>query len=254
MNENTNKLAALASLAHSALNSSGTEYAQVKAMIAQFFAPSCAVSHKEEVRLTLIDSWFSTNVASRRLFGISDIANRLRAAFKNGDAEAKEAAAQWIAGSFDGANPLCALFAEKYGVNKAGEERNAAYSLLSKYLYFATDYAFPIYDNLGANYYYLAGELNNPDFTARFRTLQKIMRENAIDGFDQMDNFFWLYGKVDTGSFSLVLNKEKYAALSAYQGDAVKDIRAGNSSPALQNIFGPDMAAFIQKSAETVSL
>jgi hypothetical protein len=217
-------------------------------MISQFFAPSCAVSHKEEVRLTLIDSCFSTNVASRRLFGISDIANRLRAAFKNGDAEAKEAAAQWIAGSFDGANPLCALFAEKYGVNKAGEEQKAAYSLLSKYFYFATGFAFPIYDKLGSDYYYLAGEASKPDFQARFRSLQKIMNENAVDGFDQLDNFFWLYGKVDTGSFSLVLNKERYAALAAYQGDAVNDIRAGKDKPALQNIFGPDMAAFIQQS------
>ncbi|MDR2510150.1 MAG: hypothetical protein LBC77_05855, partial [Spirochaetaceae bacterium] len=70
--------------------------------------------------------------------------------------------------------------------------------------------------------------------------------------FDRLDNFFWLYGKVETRSFSLVLNKERYAALAAYPGDAVSDIRAGSGSAALQNIFGPGLAAFIQQSAAPV--
>lgn len=254
MNDNQNNLAALAELAHQALNRGNAEYARNKALIAQFFAPACAAGHKEEVRLTLIDSLYSTNVAAKRLFGIGDIAEKLRGEFKGGDAEVKEQAARWVENKFDRANPLYALFAANYGLNKKGKEGQAAVSLLSKYLYFATDYAFPIYDALGAEYYYLAGKKSVPGFQARFRILQEIMDENGIDGFDQLDSFFWLYGKVDTESFSLVLNKARYTALTNYRGDKtiadiVKSISAGKDAAPLRDIFGADLYGFIQKTA-----
>ena len=252
MNNNKNNLAALAGLAHRALNGNDTEYARNKALIAQFFNAECAVEHKEEVRLTLIDSLYSTNVAAKRLFGISDIAEKLRG--MGGDAEIKEQASRWIAGGFDNANPLYDLFAADYGLNKNGEEGKAAVSLLSKYLYFATGYSFPIYDALGAEYYYLAGKKSMPGFQARFRILREIMDENGIDGFDQLDNFFWLYGKVETESFSLVLNKARYTALANYRRDnpianIIGAISADNGSAALQKIFGADLYTFMQQSA-----
>jgi hypothetical protein len=118
MNQNPPNLAALAELAHRALNADDTEYTLAKAAISQFFRPSCAVAHKEEVRLTLIDSLFSTNVAAKRLFGISDIAQSLRGAFPCGDDVLKESAMQWIDSGFNSANPLYLLFVTKYDTSK----------------------------------------------------------------------------------------------------------------------------------------
>ena len=258
MNENQNNLAALAGLAHRALNGGDTEYARNKALIAQFFSPACAAAHKEEVRLTLIDSLYSTNVAARRLFGISSLAQSLRAAFKGGGAGLKEQTARWIAGGFDNANandkPLYDLFAAHYGVNKDGGEGKAAVSLLSKYLYFATGYAFPIYDALGAKYFFIAQKRTPRHFQKRFRVLREIMDENRIDGFDKLDNLLWLYGKVQKGSLSLVLNEAQYTALNNYRGnktiaDSINRIRAGKDAAPLQKIFGADLYKFIQKTA-----
>jgi hypothetical protein len=61
-NQNDNNWNNLAALAHKALNRKGTEYARNKARIAQFFDAACALANKEEVRLTLIDSLYSTLV------------------------------------------------------------------------------------------------------------------------------------------------------------------------------------------------
>ncbi|GHT99241.1 hypothetical protein FACS1894142_6620 [Spirochaetia bacterium] len=253
MNQKNHNISALAALAHRALNDGDSEYARNKALISQFFRSSCAVEYKEAVRLVLIDSLYSTNVAAKRLFGIGDIAEKLLRTFAD-DAALKENAAQWIERGFDDANPLYGLFAADYGIDRSGEGGKGAYSLLSKYMYFATDYAFPIYDALGADYYYLAEKKSAPDFQARFRVLREIMRENAVDGFDRLDNFFWLYGKINTGSLSLVLNKARYAELMRYAGgksiaDVINAIRAGENTAALKTIFGPVLYEFIQKTA-----
>jgi hypothetical protein len=248
MTKNEPDLAGLAGLAHRALNDGDSEYARNKVLIAQFFGGSPAVEYKEEVRLTLVDSLYSTN-AAYCLYSISDIAQALRSTFF-GDSDLKTAAARWIADDFDRANPLHDLFAAKYGVDKSGESVKSAASLLSKYLYFATGYSFPIYDALGAEYHYIAGKKKAPDFQRRFHTLKEIMEENAIDGFDQLDNLFWLYGKVRTESFSLVLNAKRYTELTRYtqtNPDALEAVRTGKNIPALRDIFGPALYDFIRQ-------
>jgi hypothetical protein len=251
MNEKRYDLSALATLAHRALNEGDSEYAWNKALISQFFSPSCAVEQKEAVRLTLIDSLYSTNVSARRLFGISDIAKNLRRVFPDDDS-LKKCAAQWIDSGFAAENPLYAVFAERYGIDTSGESTKGAYSLLSKYLYFATGYAFPIYDALGAKHHYIAGKKSRSHFQKRFCTLREIMRENAIDDFDKLDNFFWLYGKVSEGSFSLVLNQTRYVNLMKYAGtrppaNIIDEIRTGQTADGLKEIIGASMFAFIQQ-------
>jgi hypothetical protein len=254
MNKNQNNLAVLAALAHKALNRNGTEYARNKALIAQFFDPACTVANKEEVRLTLIDSLYSTLVVAKRLFGISDIAEQLRKTFPHGDDQVKAQAALWIKNDFDNASPLCAIFRAKYGVNRDSEEGKAAVSLLSKYLYFATGSAFPIYDALGAKYFSIAKKKAPKDAQKHFRVLQEIMRDNGIKGFDQVDNLFWLYGKVEDKRFSSALNKARYAELKNYRGaktitEVVKEIRDGKNADTLRDILGADLYAFIQQTA-----
>ncbi|MDR1933968.1 MAG: hypothetical protein LBQ57_14240 [Spirochaetales bacterium] len=253
MNQKRYDISALSILAHSVLNDGGSEYARNKAIISQFFRSSCAVEYKEEVRLILIDSLYSTNVAAKRLFGIGDIAEKLRRTFAN-DAGLKKNASQWIESGFDDGSPLYDLFAEDYGIDKSGEVGKGAYSLLSKYLYFATDYAFPIYDALGAKHYYLAKKKNVLNFQARFRILQEIMRKYGVDSFDSLDNFFWLYGKISAGSLSLVLNKAKYIELMRNAGersiaDIVNAIRTRKDATALRAIIGAALYEFIQKTA-----
>jgi hypothetical protein len=250
MIKNHSNLAGLATLAHRALNEGDSEYARNKALISQFFSDSCAVAYKEEVRLTLIDSLYSTQVASRRLYGITDIAESLRRAFPD-DAALKICAAEWVNSGFATANPLCSLFAANYGVDKSGKTGKSAASLLSKYLYFATDYSFPIYDALGAKYHYIAGKKTAPNFQKRFRALKEIMDENSIDGFDKLDNLFWLYGKAHTGSFSLVLSAKRYVELMRCAQTkpavaVVEEVRAGQNAVVLQEIFGPALYEFIQ--------
>jgi hypothetical protein len=260
--KNQPDLSALSALAHRALNEEDSEYARNKALISQFFRNSCAVEHKEEVRLSLIDSLYSTQVASRRLYGITDIAESLRSAFPD-DAALKKCAVEWVNSGFETANPLCdlfvvnalhILFAANYGIDKSGAATKSAASLLSKYLYFTTDYSFPIYDALGAKYYSIAGKKTSSGFQKRFRTLKEIMDENSIDGFDQLDNFFWLYGKITTGSFSLVLNKTRYVALMRYAQEKpgaaiVEEVRAGQNAAELKGIFGPALFEFIQNTS-----
>jgi hypothetical protein len=250
MDKNQSDLAGLADLAHRALNEGDSEYARNKALISSFFRDSCAVAYKEEVRLSLLDALYSTQVASRRLYGITDIAASLRSAFPD-DAALKTCAAEWISGGFATSNPLYGLFAANYGMNKRGTPEKGAYSLLSKYIYFMTGYSFPIYDALGAEYHYIAGKKTAKDFQKRFRALKTIMDENAVDGFDRLDNFFWLYGKVDTGSFSLVLSKERYVKLMRYAqakpvAVVVEEARTGQNAAGLQEIFGAALYAFIQ--------
>jgi hypothetical protein len=263
MKTNHLPLAALAGLAHRALNEGGTEYARNKALIAQFFRDSGAPGHTEyieEVRLTLIDSLYSTQVAARRLYGITDIAAAFRAAFPS-QMELKQCTAQWIESGFETANPLYGLFAANYGVDKSGKNAKSAVSLLSKHLYFAAGCAFPIYDALGAKYHYIAGKKTAHGFQRRFRTLKEILAENGMDeqeGFDKLDNFFWLYGKIETGSFSLVLNQERYAALTKWMDDAPSDpstaverARAGGQYAAkAKEIFGDALYEFIQNTRQ----
>jgi hypothetical protein len=253
MNTGPNTLAALAALAHRALSASHTEYARHKAIISQFFRSSCAVENKKEVRLTLIDSFYSSKVASLRTFGISDIVEKLRVTFPGGDEEVKTQAALWIASGFENTNPLYDLFAAQYGLIGESRESRTAPALLSMYLYFVTGYAFPIYESLGSNYYYLAGKQTAPkDAQKRFQVLQEIMRENGINGFDQADNLFWLYGKIDTGDFPLLLNKTRYVRLVQFAEeksikDVVKEIRDSKNADTLQDILGPDLYEFIQQ-------
>jgi hypothetical protein len=263
LNKNQPNIAALASLAYRALNNGASEYARNKALIAQFFSDDFRqVSCREAVCLTLIDSLYSTNVAGKRLYGISDIAGELRRVSKD-NAALKASADQWITAGFDKKNKLYGLFTAVYGVDKSGQSGKKAVSLLSKYLYFATGFKFPIYDNLGWKSRSIAkvkipNAKGESDFQHRFRSLSLMLREHGIDGFDQLDCLLWLYGKVQTLSFSTVLDEKRYVKLARYGKEAdenaaikraVDDTRAGKNPDALQAIFGKPLYQFIQATA-----
>jgi hypothetical protein len=88
--------------------------------------------------------------------------------------------------------------------------------------------------------------------------MKKILLKTGIKDFDQLDAFFWLYGKVQEANFSSALNKARYDKLTDYRGektieDVVKEIRRGvlsvNNADTLRDILGADLYAFIQKTA-----
>jgi hypothetical protein len=266
MNGKQNNIAALAALAYRALNNGVSEYARNKALIAQFFSNDFRrVSRREELCLTLIDSLYSTNVSAKRLYGIADIADGLRRVFKD-NAALTECATRWIADDFDSKNPLCRLFAADYGLDKSGQNGKGAVSLLSKYLYFATGFMFPIYDTLGwksrsitkVKLSRMAAAKGDFDFQKRFRALSFMLRESGIDGFDQLDCLLWLHGKVQALSFSTVLDEKRYVKLTHYAGKsgesaaikkAVEDIRSGKNPDTLKSIAGAPLYKFIQATA-----
>jgi hypothetical protein len=139
-------------------------------------------------------------------------------------------------------------------------------SLLSKYLYFATGFKFPIYDNLGWKSRSIApvkvpSAKGVSNFQKRFRALSLMLREHAVGGFDQLDCLLWFHGKVRALNFSTVLDKTRHVQLTQYAGKtcagtatvkkAVNDIRAGKNPEALQSITGGPLYEFIQATAHS---
>jgi hypothetical protein len=260
MSQIPHNISGLADLAYRALNGGDSAYVHNKALIHDVFCHTRGFPHREEVRLTLVDSMYSTQVAARRLYGISDIAEKLRRAFTD-DTVLKDCAAQWIQDGFTENNPLYGIFAADYGTDKSGRKGEAAPSLLSKYLYFATDYSFPIYDALGAKYHFIAPvtpalrKSKKPDFQNRFITLTAVNKKYAVNDFDKLDALFWLCGKISAGSYSLVLNKERYVRLFEYLNlppkETGENIKTGinkhirNSGGPLPEILGKELYGFI---------
>lgn len=103
------------------------------------------VKSKVQLRLTVIDSYYSTQM-SKRLYGLEDISISLN---KYSDPKLQYLARRFLENTNEG--EIYHLFQERYGLNKKGEENKKAISLISKYLYFLMKGNFPIYDDLGKN-------------------------------------------------------------------------------------------------------
>jgi hypothetical protein len=262
MTNNADSLKKLAETAHRALHTD-TEYVQNKRIIADLFLRTSSTANKEKLRLTVIDSMYSTNVNSRRLYGISDMAQELFTKFPADKALAKKAAG-YIESNFDQSNQLHTIFKNPYGIDKSGIAKKRAMSLLSKYLYFVTDYNFPIYDRLGAPYIKRLSSVKiapaaagMADFEKRFKALAQRNIECEINNFDILDNLLWLCGKTDAGSYSLVLKKTNYQKLIGYLGiqqaedidriiAAEIDARVEQNDTELEKVFGVDLYTFLQ--------
>lgn len=121
------------------------------------------------VRLTLIDSMYSTQM-NRRYYALDELADalfvlsegksgNLRKMFlkfvKNPDAEVD--LFDYDTYDYDASQALLKrrtnLFSENYGIGKDGNDKGVAISLISKYAYFETDFQFPIYDSIACEMY-----------------------------------------------------------------------------------------------------
>jgi hypothetical protein len=202
----------LANKAHGILNSKGRLYPIHKALITLYFNNYRKedIHHIIEIRLALIDYFYSTQM-NRRYYGIEELANKIRDIynFKDGEIEKidKEMSKDYsifldnidCSKAFN--SRIYQLFENKYGIDKKGNEKGRAISLISKYGYFLTGYKFPIYDTLGKyGIKSLFGEIKSinsiNDFMKYFSVIKKVNNVSKIVDYDKLDTLLWLYGKL----------------------------------------------------------
>lgn len=201
------------------------------------------------VRLTLIDSMYSTQM-SRRYYALDELAEVLA---KLADGKTGKLEAMFLAFAKEpeknlshfnytevvtnekGENETISknLFSECYGIGKDGEDKGVAISLISKYAYFLTGCKFPIYDSIACEMYPLVwhfcgwGTVHKNMLTITNKEGQTLGAEtmiafvNAINllidkldckevDYDLLDRFLWFVGKILRGNLSLVLTREEY--------------------------------------------
>lgn len=204
-----NNLIHFSNLAKIILNQE-TRYEANKKIIQNIFKTPC-VTFKDTIqfRLTVIDSYYSTQM-SKRLYGIEGIAELLSA---KSDNELKQEI------NFFLDNPETSIFLKeafknKYGINKKGKDFGKAISLLSKYCYFLNDCNFPIYDTIAKVSYPLLVKnkrLNEDDYYLSIKELNEV---SGINNYEKLDNLMWLLGKIKNGSFSILMNIDKYKKIT----------------------------------------
>ena len=203
-----------ANLAHNILNKEN-QYLSNKKIIEKVFHTSFENSlDKIKFRLTIIDSYYSTQM-NKRLFGIEEIAEALHA---KSDDDLKQEALNFLINKTD-TSFILDLFNSRFGFDKVGKNPMKAISLISKYLYFLMNSQFPIYDDLAIKSYKLLVKNNLVQSDEAITTdnyfYKIILLKNAykIETFEKLDNLLWLIGKVKNESFSFLFDIKKYKEL-----------------------------------------
>ena len=189
-----------------------SQYAKEKAFISRCFQIEVESKFDNvKLRLHLIDSLYSTQM-SKRYYGIEELAETLA---QYSDDKLIEEAYKYI--NNENSEILDKVFTEKYGYNSIGKKEKKAVSLISKYLYFLTDYQFPIYDSLVKiaypkvmkEYNLKTGYTKITDINF-VQALSALNQLSGINDFEKLDNFLWYSQKVENNSFSLICSKEEH--------------------------------------------
>lgn len=206
-----------ANIAHNMLNND-SRYKSNKTIISNLFIKPIAKGDVETIknRLTIIDSYYSTQM-NKRLYGIEELADKLSL---YSDSTLKNEISIFLEEPNEGV--LFQLFNKRYGLNKEGNPEKKAISLLSKYFYFLCDFEFPIYDSLAFDSYALLKEnmfisinsLNEENYFASMKYLNSI---SNINNYEKLDNILWLLGKLKNGSFSILMDMDKYKNITAIE-------------------------------------
>ncbi len=208
-------------LANKILNTN-TEYHSAKSIIDKVFKLNIS-DYKETIklRLTVIDSFYSTNM-NKRYYGIDDIASRMIFYYPNDELLVNDLI-NFIDNSFSN-DQLLDIFNSCYGISKTGQEKGAAKSLISKYFYFLTKGKFPIYDTIVFETYPLIikyfsitgpGSKLTKNISEFINNMAYLNRISGINDFNKLDNLLWLIGKLLRGNLSLIINREIYKSLFA---------------------------------------
>ena len=189
-----------------------SQYSKEKSFISRCFQINAESQFdKVKLRLHLIDSLYSTQM-SKRYYGIEELAETLA---QYSDDKLIEEAYKYI--NNENSEILDKVFTEKYGYNSIGKKEKKAVSLISKYLYFLTDYQFPIYDSLVKiaypkvikEYNLKTGYTKITDINF-VQALSALNQVSSINDFEKLDNFLWYSQKVENNSFSLICSKEEH--------------------------------------------
>ena len=194
-----------------------TDYFKDKQIIKKIFTTT-GDDHQENIRLrlTIIDSYYSTNM-NRRYYGIEHISKLIFYYYKD-DRALIDDLIMFIQDPYSN-DYLLDIFNQKYGISKGGEPKGKAISLISKYAYFLTNFQFPIYDSIVFETYskiinrFPALSLDkklSTEISHFVRMMNSLNNSSGINDFDRLDNLLWLIGKILRGNFSLILNEETY--------------------------------------------
>jgi len=173
-------------------------------------------------RLTLIDSYYSTQINSKRLFGIEDLAKEIYRISENKDKIIINKCDLFLNDLNANSEIKSLIESKKYGINKIGKDAGHAVSLISKYLYFLMEYNFPIYDSLAKKSYekikskyqnLKLPEIDKKNCNSYFEGLKKLNSVSRINNFNKLDNLLWLIGKITSGSLSLIIDRINYVNL-----------------------------------------
>ncbi len=199
--------------------SNNTKYFNDKRLISKIFHLTEHKPDKALLRLTVIDSYYSTQM-NKRFFGIEELSEALKD-ISNDDITLKKYALEYLADTLI-ENDVSRMFRNNFGYTKKGLPYGKAGSLVTKYLYFITSYKFPIFDRLVRQSYkefqrrYKELNLQNvPDEcnSKYFESIKDLKNKTGIESFDMLDKLLWLFGKVREGTYSLIIPKHSYLAL-----------------------------------------
>lgn len=257
-----------ACLAKDILNNE-TLYKADKSIIHNFFKDNNIIKEIDDekaydilkTRLTIIDSYYSTNM-TKRYFWQDSIIDKLKAHSPDSsdfDNSLKEEFVNFAASPHEYSGIFKLLYEYKYGINKKGQEVGKAPSLISKYGYFLTGYDFPIYDSLAMYSYRILSKFLNQflnhnkvdtviNENSFFDKMYKFNKYSEINDFDALDNLLWLFGKISNSSYYLILGKEKYLMLINKAG--VNKIKNGEQD---QNVTS-QIRKFIKNNIHKTSL
>lgn len=193
-----------------------TDYFKDKQIIKKIFT-SNGEDHQETIRLrlTIIDSYYSTNM-SRRYYGIENISKLIFYYYKD-DQSLIEELLLFINEPYNKA--ILDIFNKPYGISKGGEQKGKAISLISKYAYFLTNFQFPIYDSIVFETYskiinrfpeLSVNKKLSTEISDFVRMMNELNKSSGINDFDRLDNLLWLIGKIVRGNFSLILDEDTY--------------------------------------------
>jgi len=254
------KLTDYANLAHKTLEDS-TDYTESKKLIHSFFKnkEENLALEKIKLRLTIIDSIYSTNM-NRRLFGINELALEILKISQDNDNKLIEKIKTFLSEP-NNEKEIYNILLKQFGIDKTGRSKGHATSLISKYFYFLLDFQFPIYDSLVKD--------NLPIINDKMPCMEKLNLKNGqikyfidviefnkkskINNFNKLDNMCWLFGKIKKGSFSLIIKKDKY--LNLIKDIDLKNKKSNKIDDAIknhiikqipENIFSNDEKKFIK--------
>ncbi len=187
-----------------------TPYETQKEIIKKIFNRTEDTKEDIILRLMVIDSGYSTNL-NRRLFGFEEISKFLVEITPHIELLLYEKI-----NDLDFFKKLEKDLVKGYGISKIGKEGGHAFSLISKYIYFRSNFKFPIYDSLvrkGLAKLGKIGRYENHPSLKYFEELKKL-REELKCTIDDLDKYFWILGKIgDVKQISpslLISNKEIY--------------------------------------------